>query len=215
MDVLKHSRAVKPLATMIVVAAAAAPAAAHGKGLPVAATAAEQGAQSKPAGDRAGNGLAKHERAYIEVRRKVVKRFDAETAGRNIVRDGYREKGGEVRKARKGEVVESTELMRSWLSGGEVTAAAEDTATETGTEPAGGGYETETAGAPTSVIECESGGDYGAVNPAGYYGAYQFDQSTWDAYAPSEYAGTNPAQAPPAVQDAAAANVDYDAWPNC
>jgi hypothetical protein len=215
MDVLKHTRAVKPLATMIAIAAAAAPAVAHGKGLPVT-TAAEQGAQSKPVADkRAGNGLANYERAYIEVRRKVVKRFDAETAGRNIVRDGYRERGGEVREARKGEVVESTELMRSWLGGGEVTAVAEDTATETETETetTGGGYET--AGAPTSVIECESGGDYGAVNPAGYYGAYQFDQSTWDAYAPSEYAGTNPAQAPPAVQDAAAANVDYDAWPNC
>ena len=65
------------------------------------------------------------------------------------------------------------------------------------------------------MIECESGGDYGAVNPAGYYGAYQFDQGTWDAYAPAGYAGTNPASAPPEVQDAAAAAVPYDAWPNC
>ena len=64
-------------------------------------------------------------------------------------------------------------------------------------------------------LQCESGGSYTAVNPAGYYGAYQFDQSTWDAYAPSGYQGTNPAAAPPAVQDQAAASVPYDAWPNC
>jgi Transglycosylase-like domain len=53
------------------------------------------------------------------------------------------------------------------------------------------------------------------VNPAGYYGAYQFDQSTWDAYAPSGYQGVNPAEAPPSVQDATAASVPYDAWPSC
>ena len=29
----------------------------------------------------------------------------------------------------------------------------------------------------------ESAGDYGAVNPAGYYGAYQFSQPTWDVTA--------------------------------
>lgn len=76
------------------------------------------------------------------------------------------------------------------------------------------GYDT--SGAPTSVIECESGGDYTAVDPSGTYrGAYQFDQPTWDAYAPPGYAGTDPAAAPPEVQDAAAAAVDYDAWPNC
>lgn len=214
MDVLKHRRAVKPLATMIAIAATAAPAVAHGKALPVKA-AAEQSAQSKPAADnRADNGLAKYERAYLEVRRKVVNRFDAKTAGRNLVRDGFREKDGDVREARKGEVTESTELMRSWLEPPEAAAApAESTATET--EAASAPTGATSAAAPTSVVECESGGDYGAVNPAGYYGAYQFDQSTWDAYAPEGYQGTNPAEAPPEVQDAAAANVDYDAWPNC
>jgi Transglycosylase-like domain len=69
--------------------------------------------------------------------------------------------------------------------------------------------------ASSSTAQCESGGSYTAVNPAGYYGAYQFDQQTWDAYAPSGYQGVNPASAPPAVQDQAAANVPYDAWPSC
>lgn len=64
---------------------------------------------------------------------------------------------------------------------------------------------------------CESGGSggYSADTGNGYYGAYQFDQTTWDAYAPEGYAGTNPASAPPEVQDAVAAAVPYDAWPNC
>lgn len=69
--------------------------------------------------------------------------------------------------------------------------------------------------ADTATTQCESGGDYTTDTGNGYYGAYQFDQSTWDAYAPAGYAGTNPATAPPAVQDAAAAAVPYDAWPNC
>jgi hypothetical protein len=34
----------------------------------------------------------------------------------------------------------------------------------------------------------ESSGNYGAVNPAGYYGAYQFSQPTWDVTA--NHAGT-------------------------
>ena len=33
-----------------------------------------------------------------------------------------------------------------------------------------------------SIAECESGLDPSAVNPAGYYGLFQFDQTTWAAY---------------------------------
>jgi hypothetical protein len=35
----------------------------------------------------------------------------------------------------------------------------------------------------TCVRQRESSGDYGAVNPSGYYGAYQFSTSTWDGTA--------------------------------
>lgn len=188
---------IKPAAILAVASALALPGAADAKG-----EVADPAADLRAAYDKA------YEREYIEVRRKVVRRFDVETAGRNIVRDGFRENDGDVRRAREGEVRESTELMRSWL-------APEPSPTESVPATQAAATDYDTAGAPTSVIECESGGDYGAVNPAGYYGAYQFDQSTWDAYAPSGYAGTNPAQAPPGVQDAAAAAVPYDAWPNC
>lgn len=100
-------------------------------------------------------------------------------------------------------VVTNTEPATSYV--------AETPPVETTTES------TTATGSANALVDpnCESGGDYTTDTGNGYYGAYQFDQSTWDAYAPDGYAGTNPAQAPPSVQDAAAAAVDYDAWPNC
>jgi hypothetical protein len=68
------------------------------------------------------------------------------------------------------------------------------------------------SGAP-DVVMCESGGDYGINSGNGYYGGYQFDSQTWDAYGDPAYGEAH--LAPPAVQDAAAAAVPYDAWPNC
>lgn len=202
MDILKKRKTVMPLATMIAVAATAAPTAAQAK-----QANGERGADAKP----------KYEREYIDARREVISSFDVRTAGRNIVRDGFREKDGDVREAKRDEVVTSTERLRAWAETPEPSAAepaeTEAAPTEAPAEQTGGSYDT--SGAPTSVVECESGGDYGAVNPAGYYGAYQFDQGTWDSYAPGGYQGTNPASAPPEVQDAAAAAVPYDAWPNC
>jgi hypothetical protein len=42
----------------------------------------------------------------------------------------------------------------------------------------------------------ESGGNYQATNPGGYYGAYQFSASTWAAYGgnPAAYGNASPAQ---------------------
>lgn len=149
-----------------------------------------------------------YEKRYIELRQKFVKQVGLREAGRNIVRDGYREKNGDVHEATKAEVVASTERMDGSLNPPEPATTA--TATTVPTTGYTGG-----AAASSATAQCESGGDYTAVNPAGYYGAYQFDQGTWDAYAPEGYQGVNPAEAPPAVQDAAAASVPYDAWPNC
>ena len=67
-----------------------------------------------------------------------------------------------------------------------------------------------------SIRECESSGDYSAVSPSGKHrGAYQADRQTWDGYG----GYSDPAKAPPAVQDAFAADL-YDRrgsqpWPNC
>jgi hypothetical protein len=154
-----------------------------------------------------------YEKEYLKTYDRVAEELGFAEAGRNLVVDGYRENDGDTRDASEKEIVEGTETLDATLTAATAPEAATETATtETATTDVaatGGGY------ASSSTVACESGGDYSAVNPAGYYGAYQFDQSTWDAYAPEGYAGTNPAEAPPEVQDAAAANVPYDAWPNC
>ncbi len=155
-----------------------------------------------------------YEKHYLELRKQVVKHVGLNAAGRNIVSDGYRDKDGDVHKATKAEVVASTDRMEASLTRpAQAPTSTTDTAT-TGTSTA---TTTSYSGssASSSTVQCESGGDYSANTGNGYYGAYQFDQSTWDAYAPSGYQGTNPAAAPPAVQDQAAASVPYDAWPSC
>lgn len=72
---------------------------------------------------------------------------------------------------------------------------------------------TTSSGSMNATVMCESGGDYSINTGNGYYGGYQFDSGTWDAYGDPAYAEAH--LAPPAVQDAAAASVPYDAWPNC
>ena len=70
----------------------------------------------------------------------------------------------------------------------------------------------------------ESGGNYGAYNPAGpYMGAYQFHQSTWNAVANwlgrGDLVGVAPSDASPAVQDAMAVGLwrmsGPGQWPHC
>jgi len=152
-----------------------------------------------------------YEKHYRELRKQLVKQVGPNAAGRDIVSDGYREKDGDVHEATKAEVLAASDRMEASLNPPEpAPTTATDSSTTTATTSSTG-----TSSASSSTIQCESGGDYSTDTGNGYYGAYQFDQSTWDAYAPSGYAGTNPAAAPPSVQDQAAASVPYDAWPNC
>jgi hypothetical protein len=153
-----------------------------------------------------------YEKQYLDVRKEFLQHAGLSEAGRNIVRDGFLENDGDVHQATKAEVVASTQRMDASLNPPEpasTTEPATTTATTSMTTESGG------SAVASSTAQCESGGSYTAVNPAGYYGAYQFDQGTWDAYAPSGYQGVNPAEAPPAVQDQTAASVPYDAWPSC
>jgi len=63
---------------------------------------------------------------------------------------------------------------------------------------------------------CESAGNIHAVSWGGTYrGKWQFDWQTWRTYAPAGWKSTDPAWAPEWVQDRAALNVPYDAWPSC
>jgi hypothetical protein len=155
-----------------------------------------------------------YEKHYRELRKQVVKHVGLNAAGRDIVSDGFREKNGDVHQATEAEVVASSDRMEASLNppAPPPTTDTATTGTSTTTAPT---TSYSSSSASSSTVQCESGGDYSTDTGNGYYGAYQFDQSTWDAYAPSGYQGTNPAAAPPAVQDQAAASVPYDAWPNC
>jgi hypothetical protein len=66
-----------------------------------------------------------------------------------------------------------------------------------------------------ALRRCESGGNYAANTGNGYYGAYQFARGTWASLG---YRG-RPDQAPPAVQDQAAARLQsltgWSSWPAC
>lgn len=63
-----------------------------------------------------------------------------------------------------------------------------------------------------SIAQCESGLNPRAVNPAGYYGLFQFSRSTWAAY------GSGDIFDPAAQSEATAsmlANGGSGHWPNC
>jgi len=67
----------------------------------------------------------------------------------------------------------------------------------------------------SALRQCESSGNYATNTGNGYYGAYQFDLSTWASYGPPG----NPALASPAEQDRRAQAL-YNArgaspWPTC
>jgi soluble lytic murein transglycosylase-like protein len=66
-----------------------------------------------------------------------------------------------------------------------------------------------------AIAACESAGDPTAVNPAGYYGKYQFDTGTWASVGGSG----NPAEASEAEQDYRASllysRAGSSPWPVC
>jgi len=74
--------------------------------------------------------------------------------------------------------------------------------------------------APTPAVwaalrQCESGGNYAEDSGNGYYGAYQFSLNTWEGIGETGL----PSDAPPAVQDQAAARLQalrgWEPWPAC
>lgn len=70
-------------------------------------------------------------------------------------------------------------------------------------------------GTLAAIRACESGGNYGTNTGNGFYGAYQFTQSTWQSVGGSG----NPAAASPAEQDKRAAMLysreGSSPWPVC
>lgn len=141
--------------------------------------------------------------------------FGKETVGRNVCKFGVPAKGADRVIAKQKFAVTFRRLKR-WHNPAPVYATSSSTASSLYSGPSsytaphgspGGGY------VNSGTVQCESGGDYGINTGNGYYGGYQFDSQTWDAYGDPAYGEAN--EAPPAVQDQAAASVPYDAWPNC
>ncbi len=76
-------------------------------------------------------------------------------------------------------------------------------------------YGADTGDVFARIRKCESGGNYATNTGNGYYGAYQFNMSTWRAYG----GNGNPASASPSEQDRVAANLyakrGAQPWPTC
>jgi septal ring factor EnvC (AmiA/AmiB activator) len=109
-----------------------------------------------------------------------------------------REASLEKLKSSIGEWVKEIQQVRA----AEARAATEAEAEEEVGRWLGGPYSI-----PTYIVMCESGGDYGAVNPSsGAGGAYQILPSTWDLYGGSG----EPQSAPKAEQDRIAGEIWAD-----
>ncbi len=104
---------------------------------------------------------------------------------------------------RSSSLAELKSRIGEWVSEIEAAeAASREAAEETVGRWLGGPYTI-----PTYIVMCESGGNYGAVNPSsGAGGAYQILPSTWDLYGGSGA----PQDAPKAEQDRIAAEIWAD-----
>lgn len=155
------------------------------------------------------------ERSYSKHYRQVANRHGTRAPGRNIRRWGvlYRKV---VFDATCGELRRSNRQLKRLLIRPSYPTLTRQAA-QPAQPPAGVASTVQRAsGAPLSSIRaCESGGNYATNTGNGFYGAYQFTQSTW-----SSVGGTgNPAAASPAEQDRRAAMLyareGAAPWPVC
>ena len=149
-------------------------------------------------------------------RNVVVRKHSVRTAGRDIVKYGVIRRNqhaspakcGEVRRYRNQLVVLHTEPKYHPL--------IVRTATKPYRPPAGAATPTVAAGGTLQAIaQCESGGNPSTNTGNGFYGKYQFTQSTWNSVGGSG----NPAAASEAEQDRRAAMLyareGASPWPVC
>jgi len=118
---------------------------------------------------------------YGTLYRRVSRRFGQRTPGRHIVHFGMRVRSHgrwRVRTATSHEVGRSIRTFRRWLAPPIPAARAGDGSALAPPYSSGGNWSI-----PAYIVNCESHGNYGAVNPSsGAYGAYQIMPSTAAAY---------------------------------
>lgn len=147
----------------------------------------------------------RHVGVYLYLRRHVIHTFGVKEAGRNVIRDGL--STGKVVTdyvVRKSIQIYERALYYVAPHPPAPAAYAKPTSYQAPipitTSPAyNGGYSI-----PSYIVQCESHGNWNAVNPSsGAGGAYQIIQTTWQAYG-----GTgSPASASPAEQSSIAAKI--------
>jgi hypothetical protein len=155
------------------------------------------------------------ERSYSASYAKVAKRHGKRAPGRNIRAHGVLFRGvkfdatcGELRRSRGQLKRLATRAPYHPLLVKDAGAPAQPPA---GVQTAHVGA----GGTLAAIRACESGGNYATNTGNGFYGAYQFTQSTWESVG-----GTgNPAAASPAEQDKRAAILysqqGASPWPVC
>lgn len=163
-------------------------------------------AAAPAAADHRWSGWQPYQVTYLNTYEQCWHQFSSQ-CGRNIVDDGL-DSGSPPTRAR---VESSTATMDRWLH--PPAPAAPTTAPASGIAPAVAPAAASTGLTAPVDPNCESGGDPTTNTGNGYYGAYQFDPQTWDAYGDPNYAEAS--DAPMGVQTAAANSVPYDAWPSC
>lgn len=139
------------------------------------ATAAEPSAAGEGLRTRHRSQHTRLQQQYLHLYWEVVRTHGRRTPGRNIVTRGY-QTATRVRVARRAELGRSIRTFKRWLAPPPAPVAAVDRVPQ-GQAPAQAGGRW---AIPGSIVMCESGGDYGAVNPgSGARGAYQLLPSTY------------------------------------
>jgi hypothetical protein len=162
----------------------------------------------------------KLERSYSKLYKKVAKRHGTRAPGRNIRAYGVVRRNQTVRLARCGELRRSRKQLKKLLVVPKPYTNVSTAIVDSGAPaqmPSGveTSYAASNGGSSNAYVDpnCESGGNSQVYDPSGtYWGKYQFDRQTWEAHGGSSSSYGNASEI---EQDRVAANVQYDAWPNC
>jgi hypothetical protein len=149
-------------------------------------------------------------------RHVVIKRHGVDAAGRDIIKWGRIGSDQHPHRAACGTVRRYRDQLIQLRTEPKLAPLIYRTATAPYRPPAGVQTPGVAAGGTLSAIRaCESGGNYSTNTGNGFYGAYQFTQSTWASVGGSG----NPAAASPAEQDRRAAMLyaqqGASPWPVC